>query len=393
MFSGNKTKAIKVKLLKNYINRSASVITGKRNLEILYTFQKFPVFMGCSDQDYQDDLFADMEWAIDPDTGIVQLTNLVPLDILYMNQHMDAIGATWQQYNQELAAFVAKFRRGITIEIGGGSGKLANEILKIEKNLKYTVVEPNPTFKDTEQIKIVKTFFTKEIGKQLSPDTIVLSHVLEHVYDPYEFLCNLNESLPKQGRFVFGYPNLEYLFKNRFTNAINFEHTILMTDYYVDYFVKIAGFKIVKKIDFKDHSHFYCVEKTCGFAEARSISIDSRYLHYKQMFIDFIDHHHTLVKEINQKIANHSGEVFLFGAHIFSQYLIAFGLNSARVAGILDNSPPKQGKRLYGSKLKVRSPSDLKNIKNPMVILKAGLYNDEIKNQIVTTINPNVVFV
>ena len=66
-----------MKKINNYIDRSASIITGKKNLEPLYSFKDFPVFFGCVDSLASEDLYADMEWAIDPETGVVQLTKLL----------------------------------------------------------------------------------------------------------------------------------------------------------------------------------------------------------------------------------------------------------------------------------------------------------------------------
>jgi hypothetical protein len=382
-----------MQILHNYIPRPASVITGRCNLELLHIFRNFPVFMGCTDQVIEKDIHADMEWAIDPESGIIQLTKLVPLEILYMDQHMDGTGSTWQYYNLELASFIKKHKNGRIVEIGGGSGKLAFMVKELDRQLEYTVVEPNPTFDASNQIKIVRSFFTREIGKRLAPETIVLSHVLEHVYDPYAFLSDLNSSLPSGGRFIFGYPNLEYLFNNKFTNAINFEHTMLMTDYFVDYFIKLTGFSIIEKTKYLNHSYFYCVEKCSEEKNGTKVELKSMYQYYKNMFIEFINYHSKLVDDINRNVANHDGEIFLFGAHIFSQYLLAFGLDFSRISCVLDNSPIKKGKRLYGSSLTVKSPEILRELKAPMVILKAGLYNDEIKNQIIKTINPKTKFI
>lgn len=49
--------------------------------------------------------------------------------------------------------------------------------------------------------------------------------------------------------------------------------------------------------------------------------------------------------------------------------------------------------RLYGSNLKVKSPEILKKYKNPVAILKAGIYNNEIKKQILTQINKKTKFI
>ena len=385
-----------MKKFKNYINRNESVVTGNQNLEHLYTFEDFPVFMGCSsEENSNNDLVADMTWEIDPETGIVQLTKLIPMDILYMDQHMDATGGTWTRYNEALSNFIIDNYNGDILEIGGGSRKLANLVTSKSKKTKYTVVEPNPTFSESERIKIKKEFFTDKF--KINDDkikTITLSQVLEHVYDPRLFLKNLYNKLPENGLFIFGYPNLEYLFSNKFTNAINFEHTMLMTDFYLDYFLYEAGFKILKKVDYENHSHFYSVIKDSSRKKINiEFNMDLLYYKYKSMFNEYINYHLKMVKELNDLVENSESQIFLFGAHIFSQYLISFGLKTDKILFILDNSPLKIGKRLYGTNINVKSPKVLKNYSNPLVILKAGLYNKEIKEDILNNINSNTKFI
>lgn len=376
--------------LTDYIIRDKSVI-DKNNLEHLYTFKDFPVFFGCTEEIQEKDIVADMVWDIDPLTGIIQLSQLVPLNILYMEQHADATGLTWDRHNYAFSDYVLKNRIGNIIEIGGGSGKIAKIILSKENNITYTVIEPNPLFEEKDNLKVIKAFFSKEFKNKFDTNnTIIFSHVYEHVYDPEEFLVEINGFLPVGGRLVFAYPNLEYWFKNKFTNTINFEHTILMTDYYVDYFLTKTGFKIIEKKEHENHSHFYTVEK---IKTPEIFVLENKYEHYKQMFSDYIEYHKILVNQINKQIEETDSDVFLFGGHIFSQYLISFGLNTSRIINILDNSPLKQNKRLYGSNLIVKNPKILSNYPNPVVILKAGLYNNEIINDILTNINPNTKFI
>jgi 2-polyprenyl-3-methyl-5-hydroxy-6-metoxy-1,4-benzoquinol methylase len=373
------------------IVRKKSVITNNDNLEHLYTFKDFPVFFGCTSNLREKDLTADMKWGIDPTTGMIQLTELIPLDILYMEQHVDATGQTWSEYNNDFSEYVLKNKVGDVLEIGGGSGKIANIILSKDNNINFTAIEPNPLFEEKDNLKIIRSFFSKDLKNQIgSNHTVIFSQVYEHVYNPEEFLNEISEFLPVGGRLVFAYPNLEYWFKNKFTNAINFEHTMLMTDYYVDYFLKKTGFDILEKAEYKNHSHFYTVEKT---NKKENVILDNRYGYYKEMFNNYITYHKDLVSKINKQIKETSSEVFLFGGHIFSQYLIAFGLNVSRITNILDNSLLKQEKRLYGSDLIVKSPKILSKYNNPVVILKAGLYNDEIKKDILENINCKTIFI
>ena len=99
----------------------------------------------------------------------------------------------------------------------------------------------------------------------------------------------------------------------------------------------------------------------------------------KTLFQSHLDNTYAVVDNINREIEKIDGPIFLFGAHIFSQYLIAYGLNSERILKILDNETLKQGQRLYGTSLMVSSPKILEELDSPTVILRAGVYNDEIK--------------
>jgi hypothetical protein len=99
-----------------------------------------------------------------------------------------------------------------------------------------------------------------------------------------------------------------------------------------------------------------------------------------------------MVIDLNERIRNTERSIYLFGAHVFSQYLIEFGLRTGRIASILDNAPAKQGKRLYGTNLTVRSPNVLRDERSPIIILRAGVFNEEIKNDILSKINPKAEF-
>jgi len=112
----------------------------------------------------------------------------------------------------------------------------------------------------------------------------------------------------------------------------------------------------------------------------------------KQLYIDYIRYNEQLLHDLNGKISNSLRPVYLFGAHVFAQYLIAFGLDTSRIVSLLDNDPNKQGKRLYGTNLKVQSPKVLRDVDHPVVILKAGVYNQEIKEDRLNNINASTEF-
>ena len=52
----------------NNIKRNHSVVSYKENLERLYTFKNFPIFMGCTDEPSKDDMFS--LWFKDEETDL-----------------------------------------------------------------------------------------------------------------------------------------------------------------------------------------------------------------------------------------------------------------------------------------------------------------------------------
>ncbi len=83
----------------------------------------------------------------------------------------------------------------------------------------------------------------------------------------------------------------------------------------------------------------------------------------------------------------------MFGAHIFSQNLIFNGLNCKNIEYILDNDPNKKNKFLYGTNIQVMGSEILKKYRSPIVILRAGAYNSEIKKNIINKANKKTTFI
>jgi hypothetical protein len=204
------------------------------------------------------------------------------------------------------------------------------------------------------------------------------------------FFRHIASFLKPGQRHIFAFPNLLPMLERKFTNCLNFEHTAFLTEYFTDWMLAKCGFKIIAKEYYgAPHSILYATEKSEPLPE---ISLENKYGEYKEIFFDFVRYHEKLVEDLNVKITSTKDPVYLFGAHIFSIYLLKFGLRDDGIVSVLDNSPLKQGKRLYGTRLHVESPKCLRGMGRINVILKAGIYDDEIKKDILENINPDVVF-
>jgi 2-polyprenyl-3-methyl-5-hydroxy-6-metoxy-1,4-benzoquinol methylase len=376
----------------NLIKRNHCVISGREDLELLYRFERFPIFMGCVKQPPTVDVFAEMSWWISRSTGSLQLNPLVPLDVLYDQSHgSGSIGTLWNRHHSEFAKFVYEHSLSHVLEIGGGHGILAQNYLQLKTDAQWTIVEPNPTVPPHPQIRVIQQLFDEQFVVDEEVDAVVHSHVLEHIYEPLDFLAQISRSIGQGKKHLFSVPNLQIMLRRKYTNCINFEHTVFLTEPFIDFLLQSNGFLIEEKRYFlEDHSIFYATIR--DGATANNDPFPNEYERNRQIYMDYIRYHEDLIGELNHKMENHRGDIFLFGGHVFAQYLIGFGIDISHIQCILDNDPNKQGRRLYGSKLMVHSPKILRSVVSPVVILRAGVYNNEIKDDILKNINPNVVF-
>lgn len=186
---------------------------------------------------------------------------------------------------------------------------------------------------------------------------------------------------------IFSLPNMQKWLENKFSNCLNFEHTIFLNENLIEYLLYKNKFQIVTKKYFKDHSIFYLTKKD---KDQKNIRLNNNYDKNKKLFLDMQEYYKNEVKKLNQLIKETTKEVYLFGAHLFSQNLIYNGLDVSKIKYILDNDSNKQDKRLYGTNLYVKSPKILKNSDNALVILNAGVYNEEIKKDILENINTTI---
>jgi len=374
------------------ILRNKSILDNNSNLEHLYTFNKVPASMGCTSFPIEEDLLFDQIWDICSNTGIIQLRNLLSLDLVYKFAHNDGIGDIWENHYQKFSDFIIKYNVSNILEIGGGTGRLGKLFLSKNSKGNWTMIEPNYSYPDNSipNFKIIKKWFDQSYQIDTKYDAIVHSHVFEHIYDPLNFLQTLYDKMDEKKLHIFSFPNLYSFLKKYFTNTLNFEHTAFLTEEITDLILKQIGFEILNKEYYEDHSIFYACKKSIP----QHISYPQHiYDNNKKLFLDYINFYQIEIKKINNQIENTNGDLFLFGAHIFSQFLIYNGLNTSKIKGILDNSNIKQTNRLYGTNLNVFSPKILKNYSNPVVILKTAAYNEEIKQDILNNINNNTLFI
>jgi len=93
------------------------------------------------------------------------------------------------------------------IEIGGGKGDNFTVLNKCCKPLKYTIVEPNPDYNlEYENLEYKNEMFETIVSKNFNGHhSLVMFHVLEHIFNLDNFFVKLKEINPEY--FYFEVPN------------------------------------------------------------------------------------------------------------------------------------------------------------------------------------------
>ena len=370
------------------------VLRHGTNYEDLYSFGLMPAFFGTTDTNVSEDLHFAMDWQICKSTGLIALKDKLPLDTLYKDQTTTAaIGPTWIEHHQKFASFIAEqteIQNPKVFEIGGAHGILEREFTAQADN-EWTIVEPNPTPVTGCKANFIKAFFTEHTRIENRFDIIVHSHTLEHVYNVEDFLNNIHKFMANNQSMIFSIPDLAKWLRNRYLNALNFEHTYYLSETLCDDLLQRVGFKVLAKKPYKDgHSIFYHV---CKINPNPGYIFKNEYKINRKLFMDFVHEMKSEVASMNAQLHKHNGPKYVFGAHIFTQYLIKFGLNLKGINTVLDNDTNKQNSRLYGTELMVNAPDIIRDTDRPMIVLRAGHYNSEIKKQILTKINKGAIFI
>jgi len=369
-------------MYQTFIRKKCVVCFSKINP--IKTFKNFPTHMCCLEKN--EESYLDMEWGACQSCGCVQLLRLINQDDLYKFPHNNPVGKTWELHNKEFSCLIKQYNFNDIIDIGGANLKIANLICK-NKNIKnYVVIDYSSHKYETKKINKKINMITgnaEKLNVSEKYDCVVMSHTFEHLYNPVQFLKNIRKNIKKNGKFIISVPNIKNQLLDNFLNAINFEHTYFIDDQYITQIFNNSGFILEKIIQFSKYNHFYVFEKNNKIINKNQLSSNNTI----DIFNKFCE---NLVKEVTKINSILKDEKFyIFGAHIFTQFLINFGLNRNNIINILDNDINKKEKILFGTNIIVKSPEILSDQNKVNVVLRAAQYSEEITEQLLK-INPQI---
>ena len=368
----------------DYSTRLNCILSKKDKLRDLISLKKFPVFIGCTDKPKSEDLYFDMDWSVGVSSGLIQLKHLMSPNIIYSDFHSEAVGQLWKKHNKEFSKFVIKYCDSRVLEIGGGANIIANLCVKNNKiknwyNFELAKIK-NSQIEYSGKVKYINKSITSSYAKKIIKNETILvsSHVLEHLYSPIETLKTIIKNT-KIKKIVFSIPDLKTYLENKYLNVINFEHTYLLTEEVLKKILSEINFKIKIKKNFQKHSIFIYAVKS-----EKEINYNLPNLKkYQNLYKRNIIFYKKKISKFNKVfLGRNKSSNYIFGAHIFSQYLLKMGLKENNFSYVLDNSKDKFRKRLYGTNISVEKPDIIKKIKKPIILVNMGQYQSEVEKQL-----------
>lgn len=255
------------------------------------------------------------------------------------------------------------------LEIGAGSGALAEAIQAYHPNptlSSYTIVDP--TYSGPEEtVQVHRCFFEAFPLDQLNKiDTLVMSHVFEHFFNPTAILERIKRSSIQT--IYLNFPDLEAYIKEDNYHVLNPEHIYYIENDFLINLFAYYGFILKQRYNHEKHSVFLefhrSTQKPPPFPENKTAEADVK----------------AFFRRIEEKIENlatiQDTPLYIWPASMHTLYLQACGFPIERVTAIADNAPHKIGKYLYGTQKEI---VPLKSIpSNATIIMNGGCYNKEI---------------
>ena len=325
------------------------------------------------------------------DCGEVFIKELLDINDVYLNNHnIQVVGKIWEEHYDELSKFIGEdIQNKKVLEVGDPSAKIVRKLSNFDS---WSIVEPNP-YDDVVHIKnveLIEQFFDESFVYNKCVDVIIHSHFFEHLYNPNTFLKKCNKMLNHDGIIIMSIPDMAFFLESGFSpfNILHFEHTYFINKSVLEFLANKNGFIIVDEKRYDNHSVFYKLKKSNDvFNKQLDLKIGLKFCEIWEKSISNIKRINNLIDKYDSK------NLYLFGAHVTSQFYLHNGLNKTDIIGIIDNSKSKQGYTLYGTDYKVFSSDILENLNECVLICShTGIYEEEIKHNLLK-INKNIKFI
>lgn len=314
----------------------------------------------------------------------VQTKYIGDLSIIYGDVFAGAYGSIRSSLNTTFAELIHKNAEvGSIIEIGAGNGELS-QILLEKKDYLYTIIDPSYNGPANKR-RLLAKFFEEVDLSTISCDTVVMSHVFEHFYNPTEIIAKLR-NIPQLKFVHIALPDFDSFIEDGTYHVLNPEHTFYVTKQFITDVFKYYGFKLNTLLSHEKHSIFYEFEKV----EMDNSLVFPSNLNTEADTMAFFNRLFEHIKSANL----HSNHIptYIWPASMHTIFASSMGLDKEQIVAVLDNSPLKINKFL--NELPILAFNEvIQTNEKKLIILAGGCYNKEIFHQASKNSNNTVVII
>ncbi len=309
-------------------------------MKVLYEQQQFPVLQNRVYETTQDAINCpkgDIKLIEDSKTGLVYNITFNP-DLMIYDEHYNneqGLSPSFKQHLQHAAELIeGSIGKEALVEVGCGKGFFLEMLL----GRGIDVTGFDSTY-DGDNPRVVKKYF--EPGIIATPAKgLILRHVLEHIPNPFDFLCQLRDANGGGGLIYIEVPCFDWILRKRAWFDIFYEHVNYFRQNDFDRMFN----RVIQKGRFFGDQYLYVVADLASlqepvFDQSDAVDFPSDFLH-----------------RLNSGEQNRTPVCVWGGASkgvIFTLLRIRAGLS---VDTVIDVNPAKQGKFLPATGLKVLSP-------------------------------------
>lgn len=304
--------------------------------------------------------------------GAVQNKYVGDLNLIYENNFAGAWGSIRSTHNVLFADFILANKDIHSFcEVGAGNGSLSDLLLE-KKPCPYTIIDPS--FGGSREGKQVLSKYLEDCNDDdISANTLIMSHVFEHFYKPADIVKKL-QSLQYLQSVYISLPDLEDFMKNGTYHVLNSEHTFFVTNSYIQRLFARFGFECRRTYYHEHHSVFFEFQKSTAVAMSLPpVLLDENTQEMTHTFFDRLRNNVAKVDLTN-------GPVYMWPCSMHTLFALSVGgLPADAITAVLDNSPLKIGKYLYGYGKPCLSFHEI--IQSPQektILLTGGCYNKEV---------------
>jgi len=344
-------------------------------MKVLYEQKQFPVLQNRVYEIAQDAINCpkgDIKIIEDAKTGLVYNAAFNPDLMIYDENYNNEQGLSpsFKEHLQQAAEIIeVTLGKEALVEVGCGKGFFLEMML----GRGFDVMGFDSAY-DGENPRVVKKSF--ETGIIAKPAKgLILRHVLEHIPNPYDFLCRLRDANGGGGLIYIEVPCFDWILRKRAWFDIFYEH--------VNYF-RLNDFdrmfkQVIKEGRFFGDQYLYVVADLASLQEPVFDQSDT--VDFPSDFLSTLKSNEQNRTEQNRTEQNRIPVCVWGGASkgvVFSLLRLRAGLP---VDTVIDVNPAKQGKFLPATGLKALSPEralvDLPG--NAFIFVMNSNYLQEIK--------------